>query len=75
MKITTLRYRTNAPTNPAYKTEHVELDVELGAKDTVDSAFQHAKKEASRLLGIDISEAEIEAAEALLERAEKAGLR
>ena len=47
----------------------------IGPKDSVDDAFAYAKNEAARLLGIDISEADIEAAEALLERAEKAGLR
>ena len=72
MKITSLRYRTNNPTNPEYKTQHVELEVEVTEGD-VDTAYEFARKEADRLLGIDFTDADIEAAEKLLAKARRAG--
>lgn len=69
MHISKISYKTNVEVAP-YKHEHVEVTIELNEDEDAD-----ARKFARQALGIDVSEGDVEKAEAVLKAARKAGLR
>lgn len=67
-RITRISYRTNAEVRP-YVHEHCEVTVDVNAGEDPAAAFELAKAEARRHLGIDVTEAEVEAAKLVLAKA------
>ncbi len=65
----------NNPVSGQYRTQHAEVTIELEEKDTAAEGFERAQKECQRALGIDVTDAEIRAAEEVLAKAYKAGKR
>lgn len=76
MRISQIKFKTNCP-NPGdrFRHEHAEVTVDLNEGDGPLEAFELARQTAEQALGIDVNEDDIDAAEAVLERARRAGLR
>ena len=76
MRISQIKFKMNAPdADDRFKHQHAEVTVDLNEGDAPQEAFELARSQCEQALGLDVSEDDVRAAEALLATARRAGLR
>jgi hypothetical protein len=71
--ISQIKFRFNVQVE-AYKHEHIELTAELDEADDATAVFENLKSEARRMLGVDVTQDDVDEARAVLARAKRAGV-
>jgi hypothetical protein len=76
MRVSQIKFKMNvSDPNDRFRHEHAEVTVEVGELEDAQHAIELARATAERGLGVDVDQDDIDAAEKLLARARKAGLR